>query len=83
VLKGNKLPVPIKIISTGIALPPDKIEAVDLDKKLNKPNGYSLKRSGILYRYHADTQLQQADLAASALVMLLPVVILLENLLIY
>ncbi len=66
-LKGNKLPVPIKIISTGIALPPDKIEAVDLDKKLNKPNGYSLKRSGILYRYHADTQLQQADLAANAI----------------
>lgn len=63
----NKNLVPIKIISTGIALPPDRIEAADLDKKLNKPAGYTLKRSGILYRYHADHQLKQADLAAAAI----------------
>ncbi|WMY91522.1 3-oxoacyl-[acyl-carrier-protein] synthase III C-terminal domain-containing protein [Snodgrassella communis] len=67
----NEIPiktlVPIKIIATGVALPPDKLEATELDKKLNKPVGYSLKRSGILYRYHADHQLQQADLAAKAI----------------
>jgi 3-oxoacyl-[acyl-carrier-protein] synthase III len=63
----NKTVVPIKIISTGIALPPNKLDAAELDKRLNKPAGYSLKRSGILYRYHADQQLSQADLAAQAI----------------
>lgn len=59
--------IPIKIISTGIALPPHKIDAAELDKMLNKPNGYSFKRSGILYRYHADYQMSQAVLAVQAL----------------
>lgn len=59
--------IPVKIISSGIALPPNKIEAAELDIKLNKPNGYSLKRSGILYRYHADYQMSQAALAVQAL----------------
>lgn len=70
-LKNNVAPnntlIPIKIISTGIALPPDKIEALALDKKINKPAGYSFKRSGILYRYHANEKLNQADLAAQAI----------------
>lgn len=59
--------IPLKIISTGIALPDGKLTADELDKKLNKPVGYSLKRSGIEYRYHADYHLNQADLAAQAL----------------
>lgn len=58
---------PLKIISTGIALPTQKITAEELDKKLNKPSGYSFKRSGIVYRYHADYQANQADLAAQAI----------------
>jgi len=67
-LSDKTLPfMPIKIISTGIALPQQKIEASMLDKKMNKPEGYSFKRSGILYRYHADYQMKQADLAAQAL----------------
>lgn len=64
---SNKTLVPIKIIATGVALPPDKLEAAELDKRLNKPIGYSFKRSGILYRYHADNHLQQANLAAKAI----------------
>ena len=59
--------IPVKIISTGAALPEGKLTSEELDRKLNKPNGYCLKRSGIEYRYHADYQLNQADLAAQAL----------------
>ena len=58
--------IPVKIISTGAALPEGKLTSEELDRKLNKPNGYCLKRSGIEYRYHADYQLNQADLAAQA-----------------
>lgn len=58
---------PLKIIATGIALPAQKVTADELDKKLNKPSGYSFKRSGILYRYHANYQVNQADLAAQAI----------------
>lgn len=63
----NRTLIPIKIIATGIALPAEKLEASELDAKLNKPQGYSFKRSGIVYRYHADNKLNQADLAAQAL----------------
>lgn len=70
-LKNNVLPnntlIPIKVISTGVALPSEKIEALALDKKINKPAGYSFKRSGILYRYYANEDLNQADLAAQAI----------------
>lgn len=66
-LKNNQTFIPLKIISTGIALPPNKIDSSELDKKLNKRIGYSLKRSGIEYRYHADYQMSQADLAAQAI----------------
>lgn len=59
--------IPLKIISTGVALPDGKLTSDELDQKLNKPHGYTLKRSGIEYRYHADYQLNQADLAAQAL----------------
>lgn len=55
------------MISTGIALPPNKITAEQLDAKLNKPIGYSFKRSGIVHRYHADYQASQAVLAATAI----------------
>ncbi|MEB3766845.1 3-oxoacyl-[acyl-carrier-protein] synthase III C-terminal domain-containing protein [Acinetobacter sp. MD2] len=57
----------MKIIATGSALPKNKLTAVELDQKLNKPEGYSFQRSGIEYRYHADLHLSQADLAVQAL----------------
>ena len=63
----NQKFIPMKIISTGIALPTGIITATELDKKLNKPIGYSLKHSGIEHRYHADYKLDQADLAVQAL----------------
>ena len=59
--------IPMKIISTGVALPPNKVTANELDKILKKPLGYSLRYSGIEYRYLADDQLDQATLAVEAL----------------
>lgn len=59
--------VPLKIIASGIALPTHKILSIDLDKQLNKPNGYVEKRSGIRWRYHASNTDSQAELAAAAI----------------
>lgn len=58
---------PIKIISSGIALPENKIESWQLDIKLNKPKGYVAKRSGIEHRFHAKDNDSQAELAAKAI----------------
>ncbi len=59
--------LPLKIIATGVALPPNRVDSVDLDRLLNKPAGYVEKRSGIIYRYHASDDACQAELAAAAL----------------
>nr|WP_312976137.1 3-oxoacyl-[acyl-carrier-protein] synthase III C-terminal domain-containing protein [Atlantibacter hermannii] len=57
----------LKIISTGMALPADRLTSSDLDFRLGKPSGYVEKRSGIHTRYHASHTARQADLAAEAL----------------
>src|SRR5699024_3846401 len=57
----------LKIIATGIALPPDKITSQQLDVQLNKPVGYVERRSGICWRYFASNDASQAELAADAL----------------
>ncbi|EKT60739.1 3-oxoacyl-[acyl-carrier-protein] synthase III C-terminal domain-containing protein [Providencia burhodogranariea] len=59
--------VPIKIVSSGIALPENKITSHQLDIKLNQPTGYVEKLSGIEYRFHANHHDSQAQLAATAL----------------
>jgi 3-oxoacyl-[acyl-carrier-protein] synthase III len=59
--------IPMKIISTGVSLPPNKIESSSIDIRLNKPNGYTLKRSGIEHRFHADKNQSQIDLAVEAI----------------
>lgn len=64
---SNHSMIPMKIISTGVALPKNKLNSFDLDKKINKPLGYSLARSGIEYRYHANHQTCQTTLAVEAL----------------
>nr|WP_314265040.1 3-oxoacyl-[acyl-carrier-protein] synthase III C-terminal domain-containing protein [uncultured Moellerella sp.] len=58
---------PLKIISSGIALPANKILSTELDVKLNKKLGYVEKHAGIEYRYHANNDDSQALLAAQAL----------------
>ena len=57
----------LRIIATGIALPPDKVASSALDRKLGKAEGYVEQRSGIAYRFHARDNASQADLAAAAL----------------
>ena len=59
--------LPLKIIATGAALPPNRVASSTLDARLGKPAGYVEKRSGIVYRYHADDDASQAELAAAAL----------------
>lgn len=59
--------LPLKLVATGKALPLNKVTSDELDLILNKPQGYVKKRSGILYRHHADLNLRQSELAAQAL----------------
>ncbi len=59
--------LPLKIIATGAALPPGRVESCELDRRLNKPPGYVEKRSGVHHRFHASRDASQAELAASAL----------------
>jgi len=59
--------LPLKIIATGMTLPPNRVASADLDRLLGKPTGYVEKRSGIVYRYHATADASQAELAAAAL----------------
>lgn len=57
----------IKLIATGMALPPNRVTSAELDRRLGKPSGYVERRSGILHRYHATPDASQAELAARAL----------------
>lgn len=59
--------LPLKIIATGVALPPQCVESSQLDRQLNKSGGYVEKRSGIIHRFHASHHASQAELAAAAL----------------
>lgn len=59
--------VPVKIISTGTALPPDCVESAALDARLGKTAGHVEKRSGIVHRFHASNKASQAELAVAAL----------------
>ena len=58
---------PIRILSTGAALPPTRVDSAELDIRLGKKPGYARKRSGIDCRYHASDEASQAELAAAAL----------------
>ncbi|MDW5498645.1 3-oxoacyl-[acyl-carrier-protein] synthase III C-terminal domain-containing protein [Pseudomonas lundensis] len=59
--------LPLKVIATGAALPPNRVESSTLDSLLRKPAGYVEKRSGISYRFHAADDASQAELAVAAL----------------
>lgn len=58
---------PLKIIATGIALPPGRVTSADLDIRFGYQAGYVEKRSGIVWRYHAGYNESQAELGAKAL----------------
>ncbi|CAI1794325.1 3-oxoacyl-[acyl-carrier-protein] synthase III C-terminal domain-containing protein [Serratia proteamaculans] len=59
--------LPLKVIATGAALPPNRVDSSTLDSLLRKPPGYVEKRSGISYRFHAADDASQAELAVAAL----------------
>lgn len=59
--------LPLKILSTGHALPPNRVDSSELDRRLGRRPGYVEKRSGIACRYHASADASQSELAAAAL----------------
>lgn len=59
--------LPLGICSTGVALPPGRVDSADLDRRLGKKAGYVEKRSGMRCRFHADKDASQSDLAVAAL----------------
>jgi 3-oxoacyl-[acyl-carrier-protein] synthase-3 len=59
--------LPLKIIATGTALPPQCVTSAALDARLHKPAGYVEERSGIVHRFHATNDASQAELGAAAL----------------
>jgi len=59
--------LPLKILSTGAALPKHCVTSSELDLRLGKKPGYVEKRSGIVHRFHAADDASQAELAVAAL----------------
>lgn len=59
--------IPLKIIASGAALPPEKVTSAELDIRLGKSAGYVEQRSGVEYRFHGDDQASQVELAVAAL----------------
>ena len=59
--------IPLKIVSTGVAVPAQQVTSAELDARLGFPNGYVQRRSGVVHRYHAGARESQSELAAKAL----------------
>lgn len=59
--------VPLKIISSGAALPAHKVTSAELDARLGKSAGYVQQRSGVEYRFHGDDRASQVQLAVAAI----------------
>lgn len=59
--------VPLKVISSGAALPPLKVTSAELDVRLGKSAGYVEQRSGVEYRFHGDDRASQVELAVDAI----------------
>ncbi len=59
--------LPLRLISTGKALPTECVTSAALDSRLGRPPGTSWRRSGIVHRFHANPQETQSGLAVLAL----------------
>jgi len=59
--------IPLKILSTGVAVPAQRITSAELDAKLGFPDGSVQRRSGVIHRYHAGSSESQSELGAKAL----------------
>ena len=63
----KKMMIPVKLISTGKALPASCITSALLDEGFGNKVGYTLKRSGVVSRYFASSTESQSQLGAAAL----------------
>jgi hypothetical protein len=63
----NQIMLPVRLISTGKALPFQCITSESLDIKLGHPIGYTFKKSGVLSRYAVLPNESQSQLGAEAL----------------
>jgi 3-oxoacyl-[acyl-carrier-protein] synthase-3 len=59
--------IPVRLISTGKALPQQCVTSDALDLRLGYPPGYSFKRSGVRSRYMVSASESQSELGAAAL----------------
>jgi 3-oxoacyl-[acyl-carrier-protein] synthase III len=60
-------PVPLRILATGKALPEQVWSAQDLDVRHGRPDGYTLRKSGVRIRHVAQPHETQSELGARAL----------------
>lgn len=58
--------LPLKIISSGTALPAQRVSSVELDRQFSYPNGTVFRRCGIIERRFAPPSVLQSELAAAA-----------------
>lgn len=66
-LRKNLIMVPLKIVSTGKALPSQQVFANDLDRQLGRRAGYTHDKGGVKVRYFASPSETQGELGARAL----------------
>jgi len=59
--------IPLRILSTGVAVPDNCVTSSELDKMQRHAHGYCEHRSGVAQRYIADASLRQSKLGAQAL----------------
>ncbi|MQA40623.1 3-oxoacyl-[acyl-carrier-protein] synthase III C-terminal domain-containing protein [Rugamonas aquatica] len=59
--------IPLRIRSSGVALPDNCVTSGELDSMLHHARGYCESRSGVAQRYFADGSLRQSRLGAQAL----------------
>ncbi len=59
--------IPVRLISTGKALPSQRVTSENLDRELGRPTGYTFKKGGVRVRYLASATETQSQLASAAL----------------
>jgi 3-oxoacyl-[acyl-carrier-protein] synthase-3 len=65
--KEGIIMVPLKIVSTGKALPSKRVSAADLDVQLGRRAGYTFDKGGVRERHFASAEETQGELGAKAL----------------
>ncbi len=66
-LDWRRAMIPVRLVSTGKALPSQTVSADSLDTSMGRPAGYTFKASGVRVRYIASQHESQSALGAAAL----------------